>query len=59
MTTDFDKFFQNFMEMTDAGVFGADGPYPTEDPRVPFVMGTYSRNGKVKTKKTRKRKKRK
>lgn len=46
-------------EMTDAGVFGADGEYPTDDPRVPFVMGTYSRQGKVKTKKSRKRKKRK
>lgn len=46
-------------EMTEAGVLGADGPYPTEDPRTPFVMGTYSRRGKVKTRKPRKRKKRK
>lgn len=44
-------------EMTDAGVLGADGPYPTDDPRTPFVMGMYSRRGKVKTKKHRKRKK--
>lgn len=44
-------------EMTDAGVLGADGPYPTEDPRTPFVLGMYSRRGKVKTEKRRKRKK--
>jgi len=44
-------------EMTEAGVLGADGPYPTEDPRTPFVMGTYSRRGKIKTRKPRKRKK--
>jgi hypothetical protein len=44
-------------EMTDAGVLGADGPYPTDDPRTPFVMGMYSRRGKVKTRKRRKGKK--
>jgi hypothetical protein len=44
-------------EMTDSSVFGADGPYPTDDPRTPFLMGTYSRKGKVKKKKRRKRKK--
>lgn len=59
MTKNFDKLVKIFLEdgMTDGGVFGADGPYPTEDPRTPFVLGTYSRKGKVKTKKRRKRKK--
>jgi hypothetical protein len=61
MTKNFDKLVKIFLEdgMTDAGVLGADGEYPIDDPRTPFVMGTYSRRGKVKTKKTRKRKKRK
>jgi hypothetical protein len=45
-------------EMTDASVFGADGPYPTDDVRTPFVMGTYSRKGKIK-KRTRRKKRKK
>lgn len=59
MTKNFDKLVKIFLEdgMTDGGVFGADGSYPTDDPRTPFVLGTYSRRGKVKTKKRRKRKK--
>lgn len=44
-------------EMTDAGVFGADGPYPTSDARVPTVLGTYTRNGKVKKRRRKKKKK--
>lgn len=59
MTKNFDKLVKIFLEdgMTDAGVLGADGPYPTSDTRTPFVLGTYSRRGKVKTGKRRKRKK--
>jgi len=59
MTKNFDKLVKIFLEdgMTDGGVFGADGAYPTDDPRTPFVLGTYSRRGKVKTKKRRKRRK--
>jgi hypothetical protein len=61
MTKNFDKLVKIFLEdgMTDAGVLGADGPYPTNDPRTPFTLGIYTRRGKVKTRKTRKRKKRK
>lgn len=44
-------------EMTDAGVFGTDGPYPTDDARVPTILGTYTRNGKVKKRRRKKKKK--
>lgn len=50
---------QNVGEMTDASVYGADGAYPVDDTRTPFVMGTYSRRGKIKSKKRRKRRKNK
>lgn len=52
------KSVHQLKEMTDAGVYGADGPYPTNDVRTPFVMGTYSRKGKIK-KRTRRKKRKK
>lgn len=47
----------HLQEMTDASVFGSDGPYPTSDARVPTVLGTYTRNGKVKKRRRKKKKK--
>lgn len=49
--------YKTISEMTDASVFGADGPYPTDDTRVPVVLGTYTRNGKVKKRRRKKKKK--
>jgi hypothetical protein len=46
---------QNIKEMTDASVLGNDGPYDTSDTRIPAILGTISRRGKIKNKR-RKRK---
>lgn len=58
MIREFDNFCKSILEdMAVASVLGSDGPYPTNDVRVPKILGTYSRKGKVKMKKFKKRKK--
>lgn len=44
-------------EMTDASVLGSDGHYPTDDVRVPFVMGSYTIKGKLKKRRRKKKNK--
>lgn len=52
----FDIYVEKILlDMTDAGVYGTDGPYDTSDARTPTILGTYSRKGKVKKRKKRKK----
>lgn len=57
MTENFDIFFHQFLEDLSAGsVYGNSGEYDTSDVRTPKILGTYTRRGKLKRKKRKKRK---